>query len=261
MLHNLRRCKGRPAVDADDPPIALNGALGRGSDRERFAATRRLHAPDVLDPASAARLRTALEATTAWERTVFDGGHTLDIPPAELAALSPEGQVALHRSVYETARAGFGYLFETVRISNHVRAGRPVDPAFSALFRFLNSPAFLRPIAELTGDGRGVYVDAQATRYLPGFFLNAHNDHADGRDRLYAYVLNMTPAWQTDWGGLLLFHDEAGNIAEGFAPAFNALNIFAVPQRHSVSLVAPFAGAARLSITGWIRSRAPTGDD
>ncbi len=241
--------------------MALSAALGREADRARFAATRRLHAPDVLDAASAVRLRTALQTATAWERTLMDGGRTLDIPPAELAALSPEGQVALHRSVYDTARAGFGYLFETVRISNHVRAGRPVDPAFAALFRFLNSPAFLEPIAKLTGDERGVYVDAQATRYLPGFFLNAHNDDADGRGRLYAYVLNLTAEWKTDWGGLLLFHDEAGHVVEGFTPAHNALNLFAVPQRHSVSLVAPFAGAARLSVTGWIRSRAPTGED
>lgn len=233
----------------------------RGSDpgeRATFARAGRVHLPDALDAAAAEKLWQALQTTPDWERTLYDQGRTLDIPPAEIAALTPQSQVELHRSVYATARQGFGYLFETVRISSRVDAGQPVDPAFAAGYAFLNSRAFFDRIAELTGDDRAVYSDAQATRYLPGFFLNAHDDSLQGRDRLFAYVLNLTRDWRTDWGGLLLFHDAAGNVAEGFAPAFNALNLFTVPQRHSVSLVAPFAGGARLSMTGWVRSSKPS---
>jgi len=46
-------------------------------------------------------------------------------------------------------------------------------------------------------------------------------------------------------------------VAEAYTPAFNALNIFKVPQPHAVSLVAPFAGGDRLAITGWVRSKGP----
>jgi Rps23 Pro-64 3,4-dihydroxylase Tpa1-like proline 4-hydroxylase len=35
------------------------------------------------------------------------------------------------------------------------------------------------------------------------------------------------------------------------------LNIFAVPQPHSVTIVAPFAAAARYSVTGWLRMKRP----
>ena len=70
-----------------------------------------------------------------------------------------------------------------------------------------------------------------------------------------AYVLNMTPQWRWDWGGALLFSDRPGHVSEGYLPAFNALNIFAVPQPHLVEFVSPFAGAQRYSITGWFRSR------
>ena len=42
-------------------------------------------------------------------------------------------------------------------------------------------------------------------------------------------------------------------MAEAYRPSWNALNIFRVPAAHAVSSVAPFAGAPRLSITGWIR--------
>jgi Rps23 Pro-64 3,4-dihydroxylase Tpa1-like proline 4-hydroxylase len=54
---------------------------------------------------------------------------------------------------------------------------------------------------------------------------------------------------------VLAFEGADGHIEEGFAPAFNALNLFAVPMRHAVTQVASFAPRDRLSITGWLRSR------
>ena len=70
-----------------------------------------------------------------------------------------------------------------------------------------------------------------------------------------AYVLNFTPRWSPDWGGILNFIDRDGHVAEGYTPAFNALNVFRVPQLHSVSCVSPYAQAGRYSITGWLRER------
>ena len=114
---------------------------------------------------------------------------------------------------------------------------------------FLTSPEFIAFAHEITGEPV-TKVDAQATLYRPGHFLNQHDDHNDPR-RVAAYVLNMTPHWRGDWGGALLFPDRPGHIAEGFLPAFNALNMFSVPQEHQVGFVAPFAGAHRFSVTGW----------
>jgi SM-20-related protein len=66
--------------------------------------------------------------------------------------------------------------------------------------------------------------------------------------------LNLTHQWRADWGGILNFLDADGHVAEGYVPAFNALNLFRVPQRHNVSYVAPFAMNGRYSITGWLRA-------
>ncbi len=62
---------------------------------------------------------------------------------------------------------------------------------------------------------------------------------------------------RAEWGGLLMFHGNDGNIEEAFTPAMGALRIFAVPALHSVSYVTPLAPEPRLSITGWLRSSAP----
>jgi Rps23 Pro-64 3,4-dihydroxylase Tpa1-like proline 4-hydroxylase len=111
---------------------------------------------------------------------------------------------------------------------------------------------FLR---QVSGRRELAFVDAQATAYAPGDFLTAHDDDVAGKHRLAAYVFGLTPVWRAEWGGLLLFHDAQGDIERGFTPRFNTLNLFAVPQLHSVSLVSRAAPHRRYAITGWLRSR------
>jgi Rps23 Pro-64 3,4-dihydroxylase Tpa1-like proline 4-hydroxylase len=67
-------------------------------------------------------------------------------------------------------------------------------------------------------------------------------------------VYGLTHDWQAEWGGLLLFHDAGGDIERGYTPRFNSLNIFSVPQLHSVSYVSRVAPEPRLSVTGWLRA-------
>ena len=122
---------------------------------------------------------------------------------------------------------------------------------------FLNGEAFLALMREVTGFDDIAFADAQATLYGPGHFLTLHDDAVVGKYRRAAYVLNLTEGWRQDWGGYLNFFDKDGNIEKAYKPAFNALNIFSVPSPHSVGLVAPFAGALRCSITGWLRSGEP----
>ena len=160
----------------------------------------------------------------------------------------------IHPTKVEEVPAASGVRFNVVEGGQ--RKGGPLAP-IEAVYDLLNSAPFLAFIRALTGDSRAAYVDAQATRYRPGDFLTAHDDDVEGKNRLFAYVMNFTPAWRADWGGLLAFHDADGHVAEAYTPTFNALNIFRVPQVHAVTQVASFAAGPRLSITGWIRERRP----
>ena len=61
--------------------------------------------------------------------------------------------------------------------------------------------------------------------------------------------------WRPDWGGYLNFYDDEGDVVAGYKPRFNALNLFAVPKKHNVTYVPPFAPVGRFAITGWFRDR------
>ena len=62
------------------------------------------------------------------------------------------------------------------------------------------------------------FADAQATCYTSGDFLNKHDDSAPGKNRLAGYVLNLTPAWNPNWGGALQFYDSHDNCVDTLVP-------------------------------------------
>ena len=219
----------------------------------RYGTQGRVRIPDFLGREDAEALHAFLEGAPWW-RTFNQGDRTWDLGPESLAVLTPEQASQIDSAIHEGARAGFQYVYETVRVSEDraERADRalPVDELLEAL----NSDAMLGIWRKLTGNREVAFVDGQATRYLPGHFLTRHDDDVEGKNRIAAYVLNLCPRWQPEWGGLLQFHDATGEVTSAMVPGFNVLNLFEVPQSHSVSLVAPFAPAPRYAVTGWIRS-------
>ena len=238
-----------PVFVADDSLPALNPAVDRTVLAEMFRTRGRVHIPNVLTRASAERLYRCLAQETKWTLTLNNGRDFLDV---ENATLEERNKLAL--SAWQRARNDFQYLFDNHRLS---RAGEPYEDQAHYLARimeFLNSPALLGFVREITGLSDIAWTDAQATLYRPGDFLNVHDDSKGGHKRLAAYVLNMTPAWRPDWGGVLQFVSPSGNIEEGYVPTFNALNVFRVPKLHFVSHVAPYGGY-RYSVTGWFHAR------
>ena len=159
----------------------------------------------------------------------------------------------LLQALYQRARDDFEFVFDRYRMIEARREGLDPGLVLHVVVDFLNSPAFLEFARELTGDKAIRMVSAIAARYRPGHFLKMHNDRAGDEDRAFAYVINLSQGWQSDWGGLLQFLDDDQNVVETFTPHWNSLSLFRVPQMHQVSLVAPWAKEDRYSITGWFR--------
>jgi len=238
-----------PASSATDATPELSPALDRVGLSGEFRRKGRVHIRNALTPRSAERLHRCLAKETKWSVTFNKGGDFLDVA---YATLEERSQLAL--SAMRRASSEFQYVFDNHRLS---RDGEPYpDPAhcLARIVEFLNSPHVLGFLRDVTGLQAIAWADAQATLYRPGDFLTLHDDLTGGHKRLAAYVLNMTPNWRAEWGGVLQFLDESGHIDEGYVPVFNALNLFRVPMLHSVSQVAIFGGL-RYSVTGWFHAR------
>ncbi|WP_269514238.1 2OG-Fe(II) oxygenase [Brevundimonas subvibrioides] len=234
----------KPAL-ADHSPATLRAV------RERLAATGRAQLHGLLADTYAEHLRIEADGTDYNVVTRKPTAH-VDLPGAWLHSLEPHQRQALGQAVQASATDAFQYLYDNHPIHDLAEGGAAA-PVWAELVAFLNGDAFLGLMREATGEPRIALADAQLTRFRKGHFLTEHDDTADGKKRLYAYVLGLTPGWRIDWGGLLAFHDAEGNVGEAFTPRFNTLNLLRVPAPHSVTQVALSAGADRVSVTGWLR--------
>jgi Rps23 Pro-64 3,4-dihydroxylase Tpa1-like proline 4-hydroxylase len=218
-----------------------------------YAATGRVHIRNLLRESDAQRLHEALAKRVPWHIHVIHNG-LRQIPLEQWEAIPAGQKLALEAALAEGARTPLR--FEARYLTAHLSIdGEPYedDPDLGALVRFLNSEAFLDFARAVTGDATISLTDAHASCYRAGDFLHRHNDHAGEAARVAAYVLNLTPAWCAEWGGLLNFLGRDGNVAEAFTPAWNALNFLKVPQDHFVGAVAGFVAEKRLSFSGWVR--------
>lgn len=235
-------------------PLPMFAGHDAGTLAPVFARLGRLHLPGVMPDGIAADLTRRLEADTPWRRNFRSDQGAVSLPMAAFEAQPQVWRTALDAELRRLAGRSFRYLFDAYPVSDEIEEGRRAGLASEAVYDALNAPTGLAFLRMLTGDARIAYCDAQVTRFLPGHFLTQHDDDVKGKHRLYAYVLNLTPEWRADWGGVLMFLDEDGHVAEGYTPAMNAFNIFRVPMEHCVSEVASYAPRGRLSVTGWIRS-------
>ena len=233
----------------------LNPALDPAALGRAFAAGRRLQIRDFLHPDDAAALHAECRAREDWRQIVNSGDKVWDLDRPTRAAMSAAQREALDQAVFAGARAGFQHRYEAIRVPDG-RAERETSEDLFAKFALWLSQGEARDfLRAVTGRAEMNFADAQATAYGPGDFLTGHDDAVEGKDRLAAYVFGLTAQWRAEWGGLLLFHDIAGDIEQGLTPRFNSLNLFAVPQLHSVSMVTRAAPFRRYAVTGWLRSR------
>jgi SM-20-related protein len=225
----------------------------------RYAARGRVQLRDFLEDDSSLRIEAVLKEQTPWGLCFNQGERVAGLRAADVAGLSGEKWRQITSTVAVGARDGFQFFYRYFPLfTDYFDAASPPVPLFG-LFEFINSAPFLELVRHVTGHRDIVWADAHATCFEAGHFLMRHNDEMPGAHRRAAYVLNFTRDWRPDWGGYLQFFDSEGDVERAFKPLFNAINLFEVPRDHSVEAVSPFAGAARLSVTGWFRADQPPG--
>lgn len=236
--------------------FALDPLLDVAGHAARYARCGRVQVPHVLAGDGALRLQRWLAQEAPWTLVFNHGDQLYELDGAARARLTSQQATDLVRAAHNSARRGFQYLYENVRVPD-ARAACAASPGLLARFaEFLNSEPFLAVARRLVGRDDVSFADAQATCYREGHFLTTHDDAVPGKNRVAAFVFSFTPEWRPEWGGQLQFVGDDGVVVEGWVPRFNALNLLRVPQPHLVGCVTPLAGpqAARLSITGWLRT-------
>lgn len=236
-------------------PFRLHPALDVDALRARYARGGRVRIERFLVDEDAVRLREHLVQRQDWLQVINAGDKLFELDRPTRAGMTNRQRSALDDAVADGARNGFQYRYESIRVPDGRAARAALDSPLADFVRWLSGEEVMAVLRTITGAGDIRYADAQATAYAPGDLLTSHDDAVVGKDRRAAHVFGLTANWRPEWGGLLLFHEADGRIG-GQVPAFNSLDLFAVPQLHSVSAVHASAAYRRYSVTGWLRAQA-----
>jgi Rps23 Pro-64 3,4-dihydroxylase Tpa1-like proline 4-hydroxylase len=221
-----------------------------------YSAHGRVRIESLLAEEGAAALYEHLESRQDWWHLINTPDGIVELDRPTRARMSEDELWALDRTINEGARSGFQYRYEGLRVPSREEEAAAGENPLTEFGRLMSSEPMLTMLRAVTGCADVSFTDGQATAYGPGDFLTGHDDDVAGKNRLAAYVFGLTPRWRLEWGGLLLFHGADEASVAGHVPRFNTLDLFKVPQRHSVSIVSPAAPALRYSVTGWLRSGA-----
>jgi len=230
----------------------INNNLDFDGYRIDLAKNTRVQIPDFLQVDAAERLRSCLQDEVPWTLAERSEGVSKTIEAPDYAAMDSRMRATHLQKAYECAKSEFQFVYESYMMVRAAKEGRDPTLVLHAMLDFLNSESFINFARWLVNEPKITRASAQATRYRAGHFLTRHQDKDKNEDRAYAYVIGLTKNWRPDWGGLLQFEDDNGNVTQTLTPQWNSISIFKVPQSHTVSLVAPYATEDRLAITGWL---------
>ena len=217
---------------------------------EDYKSDKRTRIFSVLDDMTAQHLSQHIQNQVTFEAAFVSEGRPKTASFDSLKAQAPQEMQKFMQQIYLQASRGVGFLYGRHLVNPKLKQDNLVMQAFN----FLNAPTTLAAIKKISGFDDIIAASAQVTRFLPNNFLTRHNDIHPNEKRRVAYVLNLSPQWHPDWGGLLQFYQRNGEPRDAWAPVFNSLSLFDVEHIHAVTNVAPFAANPRLSITGWFRA-------
>ena len=233
--------------------LELNNTLDVEALAREYAKRKRGQVKGFLKPQSAERIYQCLREETPWGLVYNNDLEVIELSNDVVRQMGPADRQKIYQEVYARAKDQYQYLYYYYPILTSYLSGKNREFFLHRVLEFLNSEPVLNFVRKLTGFDDIIKADGQATLYQQNSFLHLHHDEDSQEGWRCAYVINLTKEWSQNWGGYLQFFDDNGDVEDAFIPIFNAINIFSVPQAHSVSYVPLFADGTRLSITGWFR--------
>lgn len=213
-----------------------------------FSQNNKVKIHDFIGEEQARLLAGHIHKDVDFKQAFFANGANREVTSEEFHALSETQKSELLQQIHSYAIDGIGFWYGR----HHVNPDSPAP--IKALYDWLSDEPMLETIRTITGFPELKSVTAQVSRFLPGDFLTRHQDVVGAEQRRVAFVLNLSPDWHPDWGGLLQFFKTDGSTLDAWTPQFNSLNLFDVKEVHSVTCVAPFAPKPRVAVSGWFKT-------
>ena len=229
----------------------LNESLNIEELRKVYGSKHRINIKNAFDVDVAQKVLLALENDIPWQLAYMEKGVASLLSAQQLAGMTEDQLQVVYRKITQLGAQGFQFCYYHYSVSHRNFEICPSHSYINTFRECLSSDEFFEFARSVTGIEEIKNIEIQTARYTGGNYLMMHND-SQKPERRVAFVLNLTRQWQIDWGGLLHFINQQGQVVETFVPAFNSLTFFTVPMLHKVSYVMPFVKESRYTVTGWL---------
>lgn len=231
--------------------------INRELDFNQYALTLaekgRVQIPNYLDSELAEILYQCLSNDVEWD-LAYKVDKPEVIPNHILKSVEHEKLIDIRKRLESKPSDEYSFIYHTYMMVTAYLERRNPELFLNRLFEMLNSPDYLNFSRQLTGTFNINKINAQATKYIIGDYLKPHNDFDSKEGREFAYVINLSKNWRSEYGGLLRFLDDDKESEDEFVPSFNSLSLFKVPKMHEVTQVIN-TNLPRYAITGWLLSK------
>lgn len=237
--------------------LRLNANLDVERLARAYAEHKVVQIPDFLDESSAAQLEAAI-ATLPWRLLLQDETtKNLMVTKQEHEAIPMAEKRKIEQAMRARAAEGVGHMYFVYPMINAALEGWDRGHPIHQLTEFLNSPEMIRLARAIASRPDITKIDAHASCFLPGHYLNRHIDDGLYNERQIAYTIGFTRGWRPDWGGVLMAYDKDEDVLFARVPRFNTLTVFDGRIPHSVSPISFFTPKPRYTVTGWFRDDPP----
>jgi SM-20-related protein len=212
--------------------------------KEKYSKDKIISIPNILDKNIANNIYNIISSKIfdrLWYLTIHDGKTKYIYPYRHNRNLS-----GILNRLKDNKRKGIFtyYINRTFQI--------PKNIYITKLFQFLISEKFIKSLNEISDKNITELSEVFISKYEKNCFLDIHEDKNKGD---IAFVISLTKDWRIDYGGILHFLDDNGDIKNTFSPKFNNLIFFEVnnKSKHFVSSINNYVKNKRYCITGWYK--------
>ncbi len=229
----------------------LNSQLDPDQLHTEFVRKNRILIRNALNEEVAENVLRSLDLDIPWQMAYMEKGSACVFSREQRANMTNAQWETIQKKITALGSLGFQFCYGHYSVSDRNKELCRVDAYVNTFRDFLKSDRFFDFARSVTGMPEVCSIEILAARYSGGDFLMMHDD-TQKAERRAAFVFNLSKGWHPDWGGLTHFLERDGSVTDTYVPLYNSLLIFAVPVRHLVSYVMPFAPRPRYSITGWL---------
>lgn len=207
---------------------------------------------DIWKAAFAEQVIQNIVRNVSFLQCFYAGNEQKELSEKQLSELPQEERQSLFQQIHAEAGKGLGHYYARWQCDS--QGQQSASGALHSALTWLTNEDNLDLVRDISGIKNLNSVGCMVCRFSQGQYISQRVSGEEDQQRKLAFIIDLTPEWKPEWGGLLHLHATDEQPATFFTPSFNQLTLFDAQKPWSLSYVAPYIKYYRYSLVGWFNT-------